>query len=83
MKDYKITLGIAPTRRDGFPDPKDAVRNKAKIMPAVHKILKKAGKVDVVDIDWLNDEGLLVGILRKKEWMPSSCPMPIMVRKRR
>lgn len=60
MKDYKIVLGIAPTRRDGFPDPRDAVKKKAQVMPRILDILRRAGNVEVVDIEWLNDEGMLV-----------------------
>ena len=57
---YKITLGLAPTRRDGFPSPKDAFENKKRIMPELLKILRQIPDLEIVDIEWLNEEGLLV-----------------------
>ena len=39
FRDYKITIGIAPTRRDLFPDPKEALKNKLRIMPKIKEIL--------------------------------------------
>jgi len=58
--DYKIVLGYAPTRRDNFPDPKDARANKPLIDSRVKEIVRKIGNVELVDIDWLNEEGMLV-----------------------
>lgn len=58
--DYKIILGIAPTRREGFPDPKFAVENKKKIQLRLVEIFEKIGDIQIVDIDWLNEEGILV-----------------------
>ena len=57
---YHITLGLAPTRRDGFPSPKDAFENKKRVLPKLREILAGIPDVEVVDIEWLNDEGLLV-----------------------
>jgi L-fucose isomerase-like protein len=58
--DYKLVLGYAPTRRDGFPDKKNAISNKVSIDSRIKEIIKKIGNVELVDIDWLNDEGMLV-----------------------
>ena len=57
---YHIPLGLAPTRRDGFPSPKDAFENKKRVLPKLREILAGIPDVEVVDIEWLNDEGLLV-----------------------
>ena len=59
FRDYKVTIGIAPTRRDKFPDPKEALKNKLRIMPRIKEILVNIHDVKIVDIDWLNEEGLL------------------------
>lgn len=60
MYDYKkLVLGYAPTRRFDFPDPKNAYENGLKIRKRVDEILEKLGDVELVDISFLNDEGLL------------------------
>ena len=59
MNDYKVVIGLAPTRRDFFPKPKDALINKQKMMPVLQDIFAAIGGVEVVDLDWLNDEGML------------------------
>lgn len=51
--DFSVKLGFAPTRRDIF-SKQDALRQKAAILDMIGRY-----DVDVVDIDWLNDEGLL------------------------
>lgn len=59
MYDYKkLTIGIAPTRRDFFPPPANAVAMKKQIMTRLDGIFAKLG-VDTVNIDSINDEGLL------------------------
>jgi len=59
MYDFsKLTIGIAPTRRDRFPPKAGAQAVKAKMMPRLHAIFEKLG-VETVDIDSINDEGLL------------------------
>jgi len=55
--DYKIVLGYAPTRRDFFPDPTE---NKLRINARIKEIVSKIDNVELVGIDWLNDEGLIV-----------------------
>ena len=60
LRDYKITIGLAPTRRDIFPDPKEAIENKSRIIPKIREYLGSIHDVQVVDIDWLNEEGMLV-----------------------
>ncbi len=56
---HKIKLGYAPTRRVGFPDPRYAVENGALIRKRVNALCERIGGVELVDIDWLNDEGIL------------------------
>lgn len=61
MVDFTITLGYAPTRRDGeFPDPAYAIANEKSIRKNMMKILEQIGKVKLITIDWLNEEGILV-----------------------
>ncbi|NCC48019.1 MAG: sugar isomerase [Clostridia bacterium] len=61
MYDYrKITVGIAPTRRDFFPSPVNARANKGPIMARLRELLEQMGDVEIVDIDSINEEGLLV-----------------------
>ena len=60
MYDFKhITLGYAPTRRFDFPDPKLAYQNSLKIRKRIDEILEKIGGVRLVDLSFLNEEGLL------------------------
>jgi hypothetical protein len=51
LRDYRVTIGIAPTRRDKFPDPKEALKNKQRIMPKLKEMLSKIHDVKIVDID--------------------------------
>lgn len=64
FRDYKVTIGIAPTRRDipaeYNPDFKAAKQNKALIMAKIKEYLGGIHDVNFVDIDWLNAEGMLV-----------------------
>ena len=55
----KLVLGYAPTRRFDFPDPENAYQNGLKIRERVDEIIKKMGDVELVDISFLNKEGLL------------------------
>ncbi len=56
VKKQVIRLGYAPTRRDVF-SRQEAGRFREAILAKIKEI--GAGFVDVIDIDWLNDEGLL------------------------
>ncbi len=56
--DYKITLGVAPTRRMMY-DPKHAIENRRRIVEKTRELCRGLD-VEVLDIAWLNDEGLLV-----------------------
>lgn len=61
MYDFKkIVLGYAPTRRDTFPPKGPALAQRDPIRKRIEEILEKCGNVELVDIDWLNEEGLLV-----------------------
>jgi len=57
--DYKLTLGFAPTRRRMY-DPAHALENKRQVFNRIKSI--SDGTVEIVDIDWLNDEGLLIDV---------------------
>ena len=59
LRDYKVVIGIVPTRRDMFPKPEDAFENKKRIMPTLKKMFGDIHDVEVVDIEWLNEEGML------------------------
>jgi len=63
-RDYKIKIGIAPTRRDipaeYFPDFTWVRNNKIKIVTKIKKLLTEIHDVEFIDIDWLNEEGMLV-----------------------
>lgn len=65
--DHKLVLGFAPTRRKMY-DPAFARENKRKIREKTEAILSGVD-VQIVDIDWLNDEGLLIEVedVRKVE----------------
>ena len=91
FRDYKITIGIAPTRRDKFPNPKEALKNKQRIMPKLKEMLGNIHDVKIVDIDWLNEEGMLFDkptspksrpISDKPELMQCSCLTAISARKK-
>ena len=58
FRDYKVTIGIAPVRRDKFPDPKEAFKNKVKIMAKLKEIFGSIHDVKIVDLEWLNKEGM-------------------------
>ncbi|MDR1971222.1 MAG: fucose isomerase [Treponema sp.] len=59
MYDFsKLTVGIAPTRRDFFPPKEGAYEVKKMMMPVLREIFAKLN-VEVVDIDSVNGEGLL------------------------
>lgn len=56
----ELVLGYAPVRRDVFPDPKDAVAQRDPIRKRVEGMIERIGNIRLVDIDWLNEEKLLV-----------------------
>jgi L-fucose isomerase-like protein len=58
FRNYPVTIGIAPVRRDKFPDPKEAFKNKQRIMLKLKEIFGGIHDVKIVDIDWLNKEGM-------------------------
>ena len=61
MREKKFVLGLAPTRRDTRDfDLKYAYENKAAIQKRVEEIVGGMENVEVVNIDFLSDEGLLV-----------------------
>jgi len=61
MYDFKkITLGVAPTRRDTFPPPEFAIANKAPVMKRLNEIFKGIENLEIVGIDGINSEGILV-----------------------
>lgn len=60
MYDYKkLVLGYATTRRFDFPEPQNAYENSLKIRKRVEGIVEKLGNIELVDLSFLNDEGLL------------------------
>ncbi|MCL2163551.1 MAG: sugar isomerase [Oscillospiraceae bacterium] len=60
MYDFKkIVLGVAPTRRDVFPPPENAIANKAPVIKRLREIFTGVDDLDIVDIDCINDEGIL------------------------
>ena len=60
MYDYSsLVLGVAPTRRDTFPAPEDAMAVKQRMMPVLQEILDGIENLTVVDIEGINDEGLI------------------------
>lgn len=60
MYNFKeIVLGYAPTRRFDFPDPETAYKNSLKIRARIDEILERLGNVKLIDLSFLNEEGLL------------------------
>ncbi len=60
MYDYKkLVIGIVPTRRDFFPAPADAMKVKNRMMPRLQEIFGRIDGLQVVDIEGINDEGML------------------------
>ncbi|MBI5116927.1 fucose isomerase [Candidatus Poribacteria bacterium] len=62
MRKRKLKLGFAPTRRKVF-SKEEAGRQRKLIL----KKIKSLGGVEVVDINWLNDEGLIYDISQAHE----------------
>lgn len=60
--DYKIVLGVAPTRRDVFPPREFALKTKAAAMKRVYEILGDIPDLEVVTIEDLVPDGLLMDI---------------------
>ena len=56
----KITLGVAPTRRDTFPPPEYAVESYKLVKKRLNSIFDGIGDLDVADIDGIVPDGLLV-----------------------
>ena len=56
-RDWKIRLGFAPTRRMMY-DPSYSLQNKREIRQAVEGLC--GGRAELIDIDWLNEEGILI-----------------------
>jgi len=59
-KNFKITLGVAPTRRDTFPPPEFAVQAYKDVKKKLYSIFESIDELDIIDIDDINEEGLLV-----------------------
>lgn len=60
MYDYsKLVLGVVPTRRDTFPLPEDAHAVKKELMPRLKEIFDTIPNLEIVDIEGINDEGLI------------------------
>lgn len=55
----KLVIGYAPTRRFDFPDPANAYENSLRIRKRIDEIMEKLGDVELVDLSFLNEEGLL------------------------
>ena len=61
MSDFRnIRLGVAPTRRDIYPSPEDAIENKKVIMGALNNIFEGIPGLEVFNIDDVIEDGLLV-----------------------
>lgn len=61
MRNFKkITLGLAPTRRDTFPPPHYAVEAYKEVRKRLFEIFGRIPDLDVVDIDGIAPDGLLV-----------------------
>lgn len=59
MYDFrKLVLGVAPTRRDGF-RANVALASKQRVMPALKEIFDSIPNLEIVDIEDLNEEGLM------------------------
>jgi L-fucose isomerase-like protein len=58
VNNQRLVLGFAPTRRKMY-DPAFAHENRIKIKERIEDILSNVD-VEIVDIDWLNEEGLLI-----------------------
>jgi len=61
MYDFKtLTIAYVPTRRDTFPDPKHAIAQRDPVRKRIEGIVSRCEGVRLVNIDWLNEEKLLV-----------------------
>lgn len=54
---HKVVLGFAPTRRNMY-DKAYAHQNKREIRKRIQELMRE--QAEIVDIDWLNEEGLLI-----------------------
>ena len=63
-KEDKLVLGVAPTRRKMY-DPKFALENKKEVSQKVEELADD--NTEIVDIDWLNEEGILIEVEDVKE----------------
>jgi len=59
FNDHKIVLGFAPTRRRMY-DPCFATENKKSVQQKVKELCDS--ETEIVDIDWLNEEGILIDV---------------------
>lgn len=57
--DYKLVLGVAPTRRRMY-DPVHACQNKRLVCDKVKELSDE--NIEIIDIDWLNEEGILIDV---------------------
>jgi len=57
FRDYKVTIGIAPVRRDKFRIRKKHLRT-SKNMAKLKEIFGSIHDVKIVDLEWLNKEGM-------------------------
>ena len=60
--DYKVVIGYAPTRRDMFPDKKEAQKVEPKVKKRVWDIIENLDNVEIVGLEWLNDEGMIYDV---------------------
>lgn len=57
---YQVKIGYAPTRRDIYPPPEFSWPMRDKIKERMDRIFSRIHDVELVGIEWLNEEGLLV-----------------------
>ena len=54
-----VNLAVVPTRRDTFPDPKDALAHKNEVMPVLLQKLNAIHDVNVITVDGVVPDGML------------------------
>ena len=61
MEKSKIIMAYVPTRRetDVYPPPEPAYESRDKIWAVMKPILDGIHDLEIVGIEWLNDEGIL------------------------
>ena len=60
MEKQKLVLGLAPTRRDTRDFPLHFAHKRKAAVEAMVRDIAATYRVEVVNIDFLNDEGLLI-----------------------